>query len=184
MSEMKAYRGKLVLVDKVGNETLEEQCKRLLNVEKMEDYYISYAEQLCDTKPYVTYKDELYKILEKKELDPYDSRFNGSVNEDGSIDFDVNYYNGGCSLSDALYYVLKDVKSNSQHEIKYKSKAKYYKSKMESLIEQAINDGVIFTTEQVAFFNSVYMNIHDEDNNKETVRLCELSKHTITKVGE
>jgi hypothetical protein len=51
--------------------------------------------------------DGLVYEVESKELDPYDGIFNASHNNDGTIAFELRYYNGGCDFSEALDEALK-----------------------------------------------------------------------------
>ena len=50
---------------------------------------------------------EVYEI-ERNEYEDGDDIFESSKNKDGSIDFQVKYYNGGCGFQEALSYALKD----------------------------------------------------------------------------
>jgi hypothetical protein len=72
----------------------------------------------CDTKEEY-FNDEFYRKacainglvyeIESNKLDPSDAVYIASSNEDGSINFEVRYYNGGCSFSEALEEALKNV---------------------------------------------------------------------------
>ena len=173
MSEVVRYRGKLREVENKTGLTVDELCKKIciqLGEELLPTFYSSYREQLADTYDYVTYKDRLYEIVEKQLLYPSDSRYDGIINEDGSIEFDVQYYNGGCNFDTALSNALDSLCLDRP-----KNKAEYYKSKIEELILQAREDGVTFTTEQIEYFNSVYLKVNDSENPVETVRLCDFT---------
>lgn len=48
----------------------------------------------------------VYKV-ECSEVDLDEDIFKSSINEDGAIDCEIKYYNGGCSFNDALEEALK-----------------------------------------------------------------------------
>ena len=50
----------------------------------------------------------LVYTVEKESIDPDDSFFRSTKNEDGSIDFEIRYYNGGCGFNEAIDYALED----------------------------------------------------------------------------
>ena len=182
MSEVVRYRGRLREVENEAGLTVDELCKKIciqLGEELLPTFYSSYREQLADTYDYVAYKDRLYEIVEKQLLDPSDSRYVGVINEDSSIEFDVQYYTGGCNFDEALSNALESVYLDRP-----KNKAEYYKSKIEALILQAKEDGVTFTTEQIEYFNSIYLKVNDSDNHVETVRLCDFTEHNIVEIGK
>ena len=120
MSETVYYKGKLKDVVRLDNETLEEQCKRIINCELDDDYYKTFKEMLLDEyyDKYVIYGDILYSIVEKISLDADGSIFNMSNDDDGTLNFEVRYYNGGCSFDEAIEHaferkeMLKDVFGN------------------------------------------------------------------------
>jgi len=110
MSEMEHYSGILREIPKLENETLEEQCKRLLDVDEIEIYYESYKEMYED-KYYgecVIYNNLVYEINSRK-ADPYDDIFIANKNSDGSINFEVQYYNGGCGFGNAIEIALNNI---------------------------------------------------------------------------
>ena len=115
MSEMVHYTGKITPVGKLPNETLEEQCKRILakyNYLDLNTYCDSWREMLCEElyERYVIAGGELYKVVEKNYKDMDEDIFNAHENEDGTIDYEVMYYNGGCSFNEAIEYALEDMK--------------------------------------------------------------------------
>lgn len=107
MSEMVHYKGKIELVKKLENETLEDTCKRILidNGIKLEvnESYESYQEQIFDSlyEKYVVVNNEVYKVVEKKDFDDSDI-FDIHDNGDGTYSYDVMYYNGGCCFEEAI----------------------------------------------------------------------------------
>lgn len=119
MSQQETVTGKLKLIPKLPNETLEDQCKRICNDKgyfleepyDLENY--SYLEYLQDEfyGKYVDYKGDLYEVIQKKDLDDL-SIFNISKNQDGTFDFTLSYYNGGCCFSEAIGYAFEDMEEN------------------------------------------------------------------------
>ena len=115
MSEMVHYTGKIAPVGKLPNETLEEQCERILKEHKylaLSKYCDSWSEMLCDKlyQQYVIAGGEVYKVVEKNYKDMDEDIFNAHENGDGTIDYEVMYYNGGCSFNEAIEYALEDMK--------------------------------------------------------------------------
>jgi hypothetical protein len=107
---MEHHHGILRKVSRLKNETLEEQCKQLLNVDEFDDYYESYQEMFESEfyKKYVIYNDMIYKV-EAKQTDPYGDIFVANKNSDGTINFEVQYYNGGCGFSEAIDIALNNM---------------------------------------------------------------------------
>lgn len=115
MSEIVHYTGKIQYVEKLQNETLEEQCKRILSEHNHNDlynYYDSWVEMLCDELygEYIVAYGKIYKILDKNPKDTDGDIFNAHYNRDGTIDYDVMYYNCGCSLNEAIERALDSLK--------------------------------------------------------------------------
>lgn len=110
MSETVHYTGRLKLVEKLENETLEEQCKRVLSWYNYTDlrYCDSWEEMLCDElyKKYVIHNENVYEVVEQRSRDMDDDVFEAIENSDGSISYVVRYYNGGCSFDEAIGYAL------------------------------------------------------------------------------
>lgn len=108
MSETVHYKGKLRKVEREENETLENQCKRLLENIDLESYYDSYSEMLLDKiyKSYVIHEGVLYSIEGMKSVDCNEDIFISNTTKEG-YEFEVKYYNGCCSFSEAMEYALK-----------------------------------------------------------------------------
>jgi len=112
MSETVYYKGTLTEVYRLENETLEDQCKRILQVEEFnDDYYDSFQEMVLD-QSYERYivQDGILYAVQRQELNSEDSLFNISKNEDGTLNFEVRYYNGGCSFDEAIEYAFENKK--------------------------------------------------------------------------
>lgn len=115
MSEMMHYTGKLQLVENNLNETLEEQCKRILeehNYHELERYSNSWSEMLYDKlyEQYIIANEKLYKVIENNYIDIDENIFIAHENTDKTIDYEVVYYNSGCSFSDAVKEALENMK--------------------------------------------------------------------------
>lgn len=112
MSETVHYRGKLIYQEKNSpTDTLEEQCKRVMNGEK-KDYYDTFQEALTDTyyREYVIQDDKLYKVTDFSDIEEYEDIFRAKKINGQDFEFEVKYYNGGCGFEEAIDYALKDVK--------------------------------------------------------------------------
>jgi len=110
MSETVYYKGKLIPVDFLINETLEERCKRIIGDVDLEDYE-SYQEMLIDDynyyEDYVIHNDILYSV-KKNRLDPEQSFFMSKRNDNGTVNFEVRYYNGGTSFDETIEYAFEN----------------------------------------------------------------------------
>lgn len=107
MSDYEHYKGILRIVERQEDESLESQCKRILENKELLSYYDTYQEMLLGDfyEKYIIHDDTLYSV-EKQNIDPYDDIFNASLNENGDINFEVRYYNGGCGFDEAIEYAL------------------------------------------------------------------------------
>ena len=111
MSDYEAYKGKLYPVPLLDSGGMEGTAKLILEqggVQEPSSYSETYLEELMDWgygEYYVT-KDRIYRI--SKEEVYTSERFSGREHIDGVVDFDVIYYNGGCSFNDALEEVFKN----------------------------------------------------------------------------
>lgn len=101
MSQQEVRIGKIKLLEKLESETLEEQCKRILN-NKKESYYDSYEEAIgdCDEK-YIVHNDNVYEVIEDQWCDG-DDIFEAKRNNDKTISYVLSYYNGGCGFNEAI----------------------------------------------------------------------------------
>lgn len=112
MSEYVGYEGTLKLIPKLNGETLEEQCERLVmdltdGGIDVDDYY-TFEDALLDEfyNEYYVHKNNLYGV----ERDKYCEQdiFRGE-REGNHIKFQVQYYNGCRSFSEALDEVMKNM---------------------------------------------------------------------------
>ena len=118
MSEVVHYKGKLKHLKKLENETLEEQCKRIVEqliAEELDidvDFYDSYIETLLyevDCIDYVVFNNELYQVISQKYIDSNEDIFMAIQCLNDTVDYEVQYYNGGCSFTEALGYALENL---------------------------------------------------------------------------
>jgi hypothetical protein len=110
MSQQETRMGKIRLIEKLENETLEEQCKRILDVrDELESYYDSWEEAVRDCgDDYIIHKNNIYKILEDRSCCG-DDIFEAKENSDGTISYMLSYHNSGCGYSEALKESLKNM---------------------------------------------------------------------------
>lgn len=117
MSETVRYTGKIKLLERINNETLEEQCERIAeenNCREFIGYYDNWQEvimyELYDK--YVVHNDKVYEVLEQEYAYTYMGIFKGFKNKDRTINYDVMYYNGGCSFDEAIGRVLDSMEED------------------------------------------------------------------------
>ena len=111
MSETVHYRGTLTVVERLNNESLEEQCKRLMENCELDIWNHSYQEKLMDDnyEGYVIREDILYSV-DKKDIGYDEDIFIITDGENGKLNFEVKYYNGGCSFDEAVEYAFNAFK--------------------------------------------------------------------------
>jgi hypothetical protein len=111
MSYTEFHTGRLYLINLTG--TLEETCKTIAkrhNIELGEDWREDFRENFDEykykrkmvTEEYFIYKEKLYRVMEHEELDNEGHFMNLHKNEDGSISFIGQFYNGGTCFSEML----------------------------------------------------------------------------------
>lgn len=113
MSETVRYKGTISKFQTSG-ESKEDACLRALKtlikadeIEKKVELCDSFEELLFDTcynnKEYIVVNGEVYLTKNFKDCSDSESEFfNSKTNKDGSIDFHVMYYNGGCDFGEAI----------------------------------------------------------------------------------
>jgi len=108
MSETVQYRGTLTVVERLPNETIGGQCKRMLGERELGEWNGSYQEQLIDEnyERYIIHEGTLYSV-EKKEVGE-DDTFIITDGKDGKLNFEVRYYNGSCSFNEAIEYAFNN----------------------------------------------------------------------------
>ena len=106
MSDYKHWVGKLVKVDKSAEEILAELYP---NVEYGDGYTAKEALRDEGYEGFVIISGDVYSVV-KQEKDPYDDILNARHEHDGTISFEVKYYNGGGRFSDAIAETFKKKK--------------------------------------------------------------------------
>ena len=111
MGETEHLVGKLIPVEiEVDAETTAMHILTELGMELDLFYYKTALDQLDSEayKKYVVRGGAIYKV-EMSDQDPHRNIFKASKNADGSYDFEVKYYNGGCSFYEAIDAALDRV---------------------------------------------------------------------------
>tara|TARA_R110000824_G_C15048812_1_gene661209 strand:- start:601 stop:873 length:273 start_codon:yes stop_codon:yes gene_type:complete len=90
MSETKHYKGKLIPTGK----TLDEFDCLAVDIYDLEDEAVLI--------------DGLVFTVEKTEFDECEDIFESVKNPDGTIDFQVKYYDGGCGFNEAIENALEE----------------------------------------------------------------------------
>lgn len=110
MSQTETIRGKIKKIDRADGESLNVACLRVIVAAELNtdlpDYYEDYVEYLrVEIDTHFVYNDELYEIVEEEDLGD-DDIFEATQNPDGTINFLVQYYNGGCGFHEAIEHAL------------------------------------------------------------------------------
>ena len=115
MSEMVNYTGRLKEIIPSGEDALQDIARRLLTQLQI-DEGVEYCDgnmldwlQECRGDEYIVVDGRLFEIINMKCGNTADAFFKGSINQDGFISFDVQFYNGGWCLSEAIELVLKKI---------------------------------------------------------------------------
>lgn len=112
MSETAHYKGKLKKLEIPTGMDRQEFCKSILQKNNCyEDLYDGdYEEYLRDTfyEKYAFVNNDIFEVLSQKEIGDYDI-FEVHDNNDGTYDYEVMYYDGGCSFDEALEYAFEDI---------------------------------------------------------------------------
>ncbi|HCL4447073.1 TPA: hypothetical protein N2D16_002678 [Clostridium botulinum] len=115
MSTIVQYKGKLTKLEKLKNETLEQQSERICkenNFYELPDFCYTWEECLTSElyERYYINNNSLY-VIESEQIDPEYDMFNAKINDNGEIEFEIRYYNGGCSLNEALDKAMNNLKN-------------------------------------------------------------------------
>jgi len=111
MSETEHKTGTLTPVPIIGS--VENTCQLILEQHDEEKckFSDSFREQFEDWgyRHYIVTDNAIYKVT-TEDKDPYDDIAIATENEDGSIDFEIRFYNGGCSFSEAVEVALNNLR--------------------------------------------------------------------------
>lgn len=108
MSEMEYHKGTLTPVKLTGSrENIARELCRQFNLKMNSDYFDSWSELLeedgCDS---VIEYNNMFYYLNDTQYDLFNI-CNAQLNDDGVISYDVSFYNGGASLSEAIEGSIK-----------------------------------------------------------------------------
>jgi len=121
MSETETLKGKLKEFVRTPNETFQAYVERFVKEKKQSIPSRYKGKQLSDDDVEemfceIFYKEHgamldkvIYEIIQIKNYDG-DDIFEATRQQDGSIDFVLQYYNGGCSFTEALGYAFEKMK--------------------------------------------------------------------------
>lgn len=117
MSQVETIKGKLRRVHNKEKAPMIDLMKMVLNEHNIkydaddeDDIKDSFYDKFYDD--YVVVGDDMYHVENRVDLREEDV-FESFENEDGSIDFLVQYYNGGCSFGEAVEEALKKRKKKN-----------------------------------------------------------------------
>jgi len=117
MSETVNYTGTLKRLDFNSLEEIENIAQEIIrgrgNKDEFPSYFDHYWEWLESEyeNEFFYINGSLYQALKCEEIDMDTDQFKANRNQDGSIDFNVRYYNGGCSLGEALETAIKKLEN-------------------------------------------------------------------------
>lgn len=106
MSETERHIGRVRKVDLKGL-SIEEWCKAKceeLGIEKLEKWYDTYEDALLIElwEKFVKVDGDLWEVIEDRQEDYYEDLSIIKLNEDGTLDYTIQFYNGRTCLSEML----------------------------------------------------------------------------------
>lgn len=122
MSQNEFHTGKLVPVD-LGGKTIEgfaEKICRESGISEISSYHDSWLEELKYEGGYEKYfivEDVIYEMVDHSETDD-DYFVHMKRNEDGSISFSAQFYNGGTCLSEIIEESISEMNKKGLNEYK------------------------------------------------------------------
>lgn len=120
MSETVHYKGTAIRVHQPNDKNLIQVAEDILKERniKIEDYYENAIECLCDelSDEYFFYpKHQYLYAITKEHHDPNDDIIEADVDENGEIQYELRYYNGGAGFSECLEEALDGLDLTNQH---------------------------------------------------------------------
>ena len=106
MSETEHTKGKLVPTGKTVEEYLGDVYLKSWHTDLEEYFQDEYYEKAVLINGYVF-------EVESKIIEPYEDIFEAELNDDGSYNFEVKYYNGGCGFNEAIEEALDNCKDGN-----------------------------------------------------------------------
>jgi len=112
MSQIEVHTGRLIKVDKLEEEPIENWCKEYCQqngCEHLESWYSSWEECFRNvfSNEYVVANNSIYRIIEDTEFSDCEDIFEAHTNELGQIQYCLSYYNGGCCFEEAIEKALE-----------------------------------------------------------------------------
>jgi hypothetical protein len=118
MSETELLKGKLKEFARIPEETFQSYVERFIKDKKQEIPSSYQGKCLSNDEVEEMFRDVFYKehgviiegiIYEIVQIENYESDdiFEAKKQRDGSIDFILKYYNGGCSFTEAMEYAFE-----------------------------------------------------------------------------
>ena len=112
MSGIVHFKGKITEINPRQEKTLEQIATSIVNDRGFEvpDYYDTNLQYLTEeiSKEFIIINEKFYKI--EKEDVMWEENVKAEINEDGSINFDVKFHNGGKSIEDAIEKAINNLK--------------------------------------------------------------------------
>jgi hypothetical protein len=116
MSDDETRVGKLkktdLTVKEVVDKYLAEHEEELPSIEKYYTFPDSYEDFFrCElSSEYVLQNDTVYEVIEENAIPDYGDIYEASENSDGTINYVLRYYNGGCGFEEAIITALDRMK--------------------------------------------------------------------------
>ena len=101
------------MLDRADGESLNVACMKLIEAAglsiELPDFYDDYVEYFrSELDTHIINGDDIYEIIEEEDLST-DDIFEATKNPDGTINFLVQYYNGGCGFNEAIETALQNL---------------------------------------------------------------------------
>lgn len=118
MSEIERHVGRIKKVDLKGlsvDDFFKNKCEES-GIEKNQ-WHDSYKEAFCeqsDENPYIVNGEDIWEIIEDEEEDDYEELMILTPNNDGTLSFVAQYYNGGTYLEEMIENGLKKLKDKTE----------------------------------------------------------------------
>lgn len=113
MSETEHRRGTIREI--TGYDNLADFCTGLMTLEEIDPFYDTALEYLesGEHEKWLVVGDKVYEILESKSYPEDDEIIEAVKNKDGTINYEVRWYNGGASFSEVLGQAFNKLKKEN-----------------------------------------------------------------------
>ena len=123
MSENITASGKLIKVN-LKNQTMYDYMRKKLDEKKIDHISLSNQEMAFEFyeyyyENYIILKNILYHLKSNNSVDA-DNSFQLAYDEDGNLNFFIQYYNGGCSMEEALEEAFKTLEPFTPDKLIFK----------------------------------------------------------------